>query len=50
MPGEFFIAPKGVEHGPVAEQEAHIGWIEPKGAWNTGNVRNEKTLETLATI
>jgi mannose-6-phosphate isomerase-like protein (cupin superfamily) len=48
--GEFLIAPQGGEHCPVAEQEAHMLLIEPKGAWNTGNVRNEKTLQTLATI
>jgi mannose-6-phosphate isomerase-like protein (cupin superfamily) len=48
--GEFFIVPKGVEHCPVAQEEAHIVLIEPKGTLNTGNVRNAKTVETLATI
>jgi mannose-6-phosphate isomerase-like protein (cupin superfamily) len=48
--GEFFIVPKGVEHCPVAAPEAHIVLIEPKGTLNTGNVRNEKTVETLARI
>ena len=45
--GEFFIVPKGVEHMPVAEQEAHVLLLEPKSTLNTGNVRNERTVEQL---
>ena len=37
-PGELFVVPKGVEHRPVAEEEAHILLIEPTGTPNTGNV------------
>jgi mannose-6-phosphate isomerase-like protein (cupin superfamily) len=36
-PGEVFVVPKGVEHRPVAEDEAHILLIEPQGTPNTGN-------------
>jgi mannose-6-phosphate isomerase-like protein (cupin superfamily) len=36
-PGEMFVVPKGVEHRPVAEEEAHILLIEPAGTPNTGN-------------
>lgn len=36
-PGEMFVVPKGVEHRPVAEEEAHILLIEPTGTPNTGN-------------
>jgi len=36
-PGEVFVVPKGVEHRPVAEEEAHILLIEPSGTPNTGN-------------
>jgi len=36
-PGEVFVVPKGVEHCPVAEEEAHILLIEPTGTPNTGN-------------
>jgi mannose-6-phosphate isomerase-like protein (cupin superfamily) len=43
--GEFFIVPKGVEHMPVAEKEAHVLLLEPKTTLNTGNVRNERTVE-----
>ena len=45
--GEFIIVPRGVEHLPVAEQEVHIMLFEPAGTLNTGNVRNERTVENL---
>ncbi len=43
--GEFVIIPKGVEHCPVAEEEAHVLLLEPKSTLNTGNVVNERTVE-----
>ena len=48
--GEFAIIPRGVEHKPVAEEEAHILLLEPKSTLNTGNVRNEKTVGQLERI
>ena len=36
-PGEMFVVPKGVEHCPVADEEAHVLLIEPSGTPNTGN-------------
>jgi mannose-6-phosphate isomerase-like protein (cupin superfamily) len=48
--GEFFIVPRGVEHMPVAEQEAHVLIFEPISTLNTGYVRNERTKEDLETI
>ncbi len=36
-PGELFVVPKGVEHCPVAEEEAHILLIERAGTPNTGS-------------
>ena len=36
-PGEVFVVPKGVEHCPMAEDEAHILLIEPRGTPNTGD-------------
>ena len=36
-PGEVFVVPKGVEHCPTAEEEAHLLLIEPSGTPNTGN-------------
>ncbi|MGD0005887.1 MAG: cupin domain-containing protein [Anaerolineaceae bacterium] len=43
--GEFAILPHGVEHCPVAEDEAQVILLEPKTTLNTGNVRNERTVE-----
>jgi len=36
-PGELFVVPKGIEHCPIASDEAHILLIEPTGTPNTGN-------------
>src|SRR5579884_25027 len=47
---EFLIVPRGVEHRPVAEEEAHVLLFEPASTLNTGNVRNERTLESLERI
>jgi mannose-6-phosphate isomerase-like protein (cupin superfamily) len=35
--GEVYVVPKGVEHCPMAGDEAHILLIEPKGTPNTGD-------------
>jgi len=48
--GEFLVVPRGVEHMPVAEDEVHVVLLEPKSTLNTGNVRNERTVETLERI
>jgi mannose-6-phosphate isomerase-like protein (cupin superfamily) len=45
--GELLIVPRGVEHRPVAEEEAHVLLFEPTSTLNTGNVRNERTVEHL---
>lgn len=37
-PGDLYVVPKGIEHRPVAEEEAHILLIEPAGTPNTGDV------------
>ena len=44
--GEMFVVPRGVEHKPVAEEEAHLMTIELEGQPSTGNVRNERTVES----
>lgn len=36
-PGELFVVPRGVEHRPVAREEAHILLIERAGTPNTGD-------------
>ena len=45
--GEFAIVPRGVEHLPVAPEEAQVLLIEPQSTLNTGNVRNERTVREL---
>jgi mannose-6-phosphate isomerase-like protein (cupin superfamily) len=44
-PGQFFIVPRGVEHQPMATEEVEVVLFEPAGTLNTGNVRNERTVE-----
>lgn len=44
-PGEFFIVPRGVEHKPVAREEVHVLLLEPAGTLNTGNLRNDRTVD-----
>lgn len=46
-PGEFVIVPHGVEHRPVAETKCSVLLLEPSTTLNTGNVRNERTVERL---
>ena len=48
--GEFIVVPRGVEHRPVAEEEAHVLLFEPASTLNTGNVRNERTVAELDSI
>ena len=49
-PGEFLIVPRGVEHRPVADEEAEVLLFEPASTLNTGDVRNERTVEQLERI
>lgn len=35
--GEMYVVPKGVDHCPVAEEEAELLLIEPAGTPNTGD-------------
>ena len=48
--GEFVIIPRGVEHLPIAEEEAHVLLLEPKTTLNTGNIGNERTVVDLERI
>ena len=48
--GDMFIVPRGVEHKPIAEEEVHVLVFEPVGTLNTGNVRNERTIEQPKTL
>ncbi len=48
--GEFVVIPRGVEHLPVADEEAHVLLLEPKTTLNTGNLVNERTVAELERI
>ena len=48
--GEFLIVPRGVEHQPFAEEEAHVLLFEPASTLNTGNIQNERTVANLEVI
>lgn len=45
--GEMYVVPKGVEHCPVAEQEAELLLIEPTGTPNTGNPETAAKHESI---
>ena len=45
--GEFIIVPRGVEHRPVAEEEAEVLLFEPASTLNTGNVQDKFTVPKL---
>ncbi len=42
---EFLIVTRGVEHRPVADEEVHVLLFEPASTLNTGDVRNERTVD-----
>lgn len=45
--GEFLVVPRGVEHLPIADEECHVVLFEPASTLNTGDVKNERTVERL---
>lgn len=45
--GDFLIVPRGVDHRPVADEEVEVILFEPATTLNTGNVRDERTLDSL---
>jgi len=45
--GEMIIVPRGVEHRPVADEEAEVMLFEPNSTLNTGNTTNEFTRPQL---
>jgi mannose-6-phosphate isomerase-like protein (cupin superfamily) len=49
-PGDFFIVPRGVEHRPVADEEAEVLLFEPATTLNTGNVVSERTVRSLGRL
>ena len=45
--GELFVVPQGVEHRPVAEEEAHILLIEKSHTPNSGDVATAAKRELI---
>ena len=43
--GEFYIVPKGVEHKPIAEEEAHILLLEHKSTEQTGGLNSDLLVD-----
>ncbi len=48
--GELIVVPRGVEHRPVADEEAHVLLFEPASTLNTGNIESELTVSDLEHI
>ena len=46
--GEMYVVPRGVEHCPRADEEAHVLLIEPLDTVNTGDAGGDKTAEPVA--
>ena len=44
--GEFIIVPRGIDHRPIADADACLLLFEPATTLNTGNVRNEFTVDS----
>jgi mannose-6-phosphate isomerase-like protein (cupin superfamily) len=48
--GEFIVVPRGVEHRPVAEEEASVMLFEPASTPNTGNITGSMRVAELDRI
>lgn len=48
--GECVFVPRGVEHQTASIKESQIIYISKKGAVNTGNVNDDKTVENFEAI
>lgn len=45
--GEFVIIPKGVKHKPFSQEEVEVLLFEPASTLNTGNEKNDLTVNEL---
>ena len=48
--GQLFVVPRGVEHKPVAHVETRVLLFEPATTLNTGNVRDERTVDHIQPV
>jgi mannose-6-phosphate isomerase-like protein (cupin superfamily) len=44
-PGDLYVVPRGVDHCPKADEEAHVLLIEPAGTPNTGDTGGPLTAD-----
>ena len=47
---QLFVVPRGVEHRPRADREAHVLLIEPQGTANTGDAVDSELAAPEQTI
>jgi mannose-6-phosphate isomerase-like protein (cupin superfamily) len=43
--GELAVIPRGMEHRPVAKEEVQVLLLEPRTTVNTGQIRNDRTVD-----
>ena len=48
--GDLYVVPRGVEHRPVATPEAHVMLFEPADTINTGDIRDERTVDEIDSL
>ncbi|MCJ7513491.1 MAG: cupin domain-containing protein [Anaerolineales bacterium] len=48
--GDLVVIPAGVEHRPVAPEEAWVMLLEPASTLHTGNTRSDRTVDQLEWI
>ena len=48
--GELIVIPAGVEHLPVAPEEAHVLLFEPASTLNTGDAGGARTVADLGRV
>lgn len=46
-PGELYVAPRGVERLPVAEEETHRRMVEPASTAHTGQAASDRTVAAV---
>jgi mannose-6-phosphate isomerase-like protein (cupin superfamily) len=44
--GEMIVVPRGVEHKPFSPEGCSVMLFEPAGTLNTGDIRNERTVDS----
>lgn len=48
--GEMLVVPKGVEHKPIAKEEAWLMLFEPQNIKHTGEVKSKLTVDHYESI